>query len=833
MAQAPNLQNLGEVPICIAIDKSGSTYGQTLREQIAVVEKLCSLRSPRNENPIKLLPWCDKAETLISLPEEGFKMKSLYSEGGTNPSVLYTSHDSVQALSNCGLWFLLTDGQIDDILVQEFAIATAQIGLHGTACVVIVFGSTMSRPPADCDVSVGVAAYAVAPDCLFLFQDVDTRRLLIMQAKGCFKFLLAKIGPCPTQPVLNKYTTWAELPTISYTDLSQVKLAPPRKVAPDELALQDGLVIRMKDLYSGKVDDERVGELIRNEDNLKSLVIAEIARGTGKDLQNWLDTQQKAIPPDLTRERPDIEGKAQAAVTQLLRGFEGNETKEVLDTLRNVLRRAHRDNLRVFGNQSAVFTSQTFSVGRARQHSQQSQVSAGIEDRPTFVSPQRSYSYQASASIGYKYTPTPTNTFPPPAALNEPNTTNSDPEDYMHLTSTLTCTFLPGFHRYAKDQQSEYSGNCMLCKEHAVLVILMKSPPEINTTNFPTSGSYSPLAFPLAMSSFAETDIVSFFLCCDSCALYLVKNCTSPLRETITGGLALTSIKHNEEAWLDVIDVALKGRFRKADLPSLFIAILDRKILENRSLPPRADQSDGVLYNDALIWAKTQLAKIAVVPLTLSPAFRRSQRPGGYPMTRKDSLLTIISERTLIDPGDPENLDIAMLRYPVPGFMVLVRLMRDHAVAPEQLQTHLFQRLIYYITENYYANLESNGNTSIVQSLQTLLQPKSVQEIPNSVMQDQEQGLVVSVFIGTLLQHNLIDPNTLATFRTMSGFQQVETQTGSATAVYLHYLLAKGLTHRSAIDLFNAFKVHLGMGKVIMTPFAISEGLAGDLIPQI
>jgi hypothetical protein len=103
MAQAPNLQKLGEVPICIAIDKSGSTYGQTLREEIAVVEKLCSLRSPRNENPIKLLPWCDKAETLISLPEEGFKMNSLYSEGGTNPSVLYTSHDSVQALSNCGL----------------------------------------------------------------------------------------------------------------------------------------------------------------------------------------------------------------------------------------------------------------------------------------------------------------------------------------------------------------------------------------------------------------------------------------------------------------------------------------------------------------------------------------------------------------------------------------------------------------------------------------------------------------------------------------------------------------------------------------------------------
>ncbi len=42
---------IGDLSICVAIDKSGSTYGETLREEIGAVQKIYSLLSPRNENP--------------------------------------------------------------------------------------------------------------------------------------------------------------------------------------------------------------------------------------------------------------------------------------------------------------------------------------------------------------------------------------------------------------------------------------------------------------------------------------------------------------------------------------------------------------------------------------------------------------------------------------------------------------------------------------------------------------------------------------------------------------------------------------------------------------
>jgi hypothetical protein len=842
---------LGNVRMCVAIDKSGSTYGDTLRAEIQAVQSISSLLSPRNESPIQLLPWCDSAEAPISLPNESQLMLNLHSGGGTNPSVLYNSRSSVQALNACGLWFLLTDGQIEDALVQDFAVTTAQIGMHGTACVIIVFGSTTAGPPGSCDVSVGVAAYAVSPNCLFLFHDVATGRLSVLQAKGCFKFLVETPGSTSVQPVLNKYTTWAELPHISYEDLARVQVPPAIKVAPDEIALQDNVVVRAQDLYSGTADPKLVGDIIRNEDSLKSFVIAEMARGSGKDLQKWLESQAN-VTPILTRTRPDVGGKAQETVIKLLSSLKNGDGIEILDSIRTTLRQAHQENWRTFVNDVFQDTRRYQSnIYCARRQSRGESV------------PKRTTSYTACQSIGYDYGESTTATTVPSKAklsgvigvwnlltnsttklinTSKPDTTAATlvpaptPAAIETTPSTreperrLPAIFLPGFRCDFAKPVSTFTGNCMLCKEDSILVILIKSPPDIQTTNFPRRGSCSPLAFPLAMSSFAETDIVSFFLCCDSCALYLVRNCTSPLTETITGALPLVSVTENKEAWLEAIDIALKGRFQQADLPVLLIAILDRKILENQSLPPRAIQSDGVLYQNALLWAKTELSKIAEVPLTLSSSFVRTQQ--GAKIQRTGSLYTIISDQTLIDPGDPENVDISMLRYPIPGFMVLIRLMRDQGAPPEKLQTHLFQRMVYYITENYFANLESNGNTATVLSLEDLLKANPV-EGGLSVAQNTTHGALTIISMDSLLKHNLIDLHNLSIFRTMDGFKVVERQTGSAMAVYLHALSVHGKSHSSAIECFNSLKIIPSLRNVIMKPLAIGRGLAADLILQL
>ena len=88
MSSRPELKSFGDLSICVAIDTSGSTWGGTLGEEIMTVEKICSLWTPRNENPVRLLPWCDKALPPICLPKESRMMHNLDSDGGTSPKVL-------------------------------------------------------------------------------------------------------------------------------------------------------------------------------------------------------------------------------------------------------------------------------------------------------------------------------------------------------------------------------------------------------------------------------------------------------------------------------------------------------------------------------------------------------------------------------------------------------------------------------------------------------------------------------------------------------------------------------------------------------------------------
>lgn len=890
MLYQSSLQNLGDVPICVAIDRSGSTWGGTLGEEISVVQEICRLLSPRNENPLRLLPWCDETLDPIYLPKESTLMQNLTSSGGTNPSVLYSSAACLEALSACGLWFLLTDGQIEDRLVQDFALKTAELGFHGLACVVIIFGSTLSGSPATCDISVGIAAYAVAPDCLFLFHDIQTSRLYIMQAKGCFKELLPMSGSSYAQPVLSKYTTWAELPHISYEDLSRVRIAPPRKINADELALQNNLVVRMKDLYSGEVDQEIIGEMIKNEDNLKSIVMAEMTRGTGKELEAWLLSQQKPLP-ELTSDRPDVGGKAQRAVSELLTGMKNADTDTNIEDLRAVLRRAHEENLREFRDIVRAHSKQVKTVrttnkkfGTATTHTQLMKPEGPGISRPKHKRTMTGFSCFSVAEddkedhkdveddadleddVDPQFAADPelvpdldVNKDPQVAAdhklvpdleVNEDSQVASDPKAAVYPTVVprpkvdahpkvvpdpqaaagpeavvdpeVDVLFLPRFKRCLGSPGTEFRGNCMLCCRESVLAILLKSAPNITTPNFPRQGSYSALAFPLAMSHFAETDIVSFFLCCDACALYLVRSCTSPLSETITGALGLVSVKENQAVWLDVLDVAFKGRFKISDLPTLFIAVLDRMIMENKAR--RSTPDIKLLYRNALQWAKRELSQIAEVPENLSSSFGR--RPGLR--HRALSLDTVISTRALLDPGQAVNTDISMLRYPLPGFVVIIRLMRDRGLTREQLQTHIFQRLVYHVTEVYFNALKHGGKQNEIDGMLC----RSTLQLTHA-QQQLADDIVTTVSIEDLITHKLLDPETLENFRFMDEFEDVEKRTGPAIAVYLHHLPVFANIFPSPIDCFNALKVSPSMKKVIMMPLAISKGLSADLILQM
>lgn len=111
---------------------------------------------------------------------------------------------------------------------------------------------------------------------------------------------------------------------------------------------------------------------------------------------------------------------------------------------------------------------------------------------------------------------------------------------------------IPGFRR--RKPVTELKGSCMLCHSTSVLTLLLKSPSKVATQNFPREGSYAKIAFPLAMGNFAEVDLLSFFVCCDACALYVQRAGICTYSDTIVGALCLVCVKDNQAAWLEGFD---------------------------------------------------------------------------------------------------------------------------------------------------------------------------------------------------------------------------------------------------------------------------------------
>ena len=173
-----------------------------------------------------------------------------------------------------------------------------------------------------------------------------------------------------------------------------------------------------------------------------------------------------------------------------------------------------------------------------------------------------------------------------------------------------------------------------------------------------------------------------------------------------------------------------------------------------------------------------------------------------------------------------------MLRYPIQGFTVIVRLMRDQGISREQLQTHMFQRLMFHITETYFKMQQERGQQLTTASLEKMLRRNPAESTPTSPG-TKDFDLVTTVPLDVLLSFEFLDWETLTDFRTMDDFVEVEKRTGPAIAVYLYGMVESGISCPSPTDLFNEFKVDRSMKKIILRPFGISEGLSADMILEM
>ncbi|KAF9760843.1 hypothetical protein IL306_004095 [Fusarium sp. DS 682] len=354
MSEFSDFHEIGSMPMCIALDKSGSTYGATIAAELDVVHQFCTFRQAQqhadsNSASVQVLPWCHTALEPVIFPNSYEARRRIGSGGGTDPSSLYQSPTCLASLRSAGIWVLMTDGQIENKLVEKFAKETLEMSIHNKPCVIIVFGDSSYGRPAACDISVGIAVYANVPHCLLLFHDIPTGIVRILQAKGNFQGLLPLSAVGSSERIklrVNQYTAWPELPRIAYKDLFSLELSVIRDLEPDEMALQDGLIVNIPDMLAGNVDESTIEKIIHNSDNVRSLALAAQTKGTGKKVADWLISHQ--LPASARAKKPmDVDHRAHKAISALLEALSSASSNESVADLRRQVRQAHAMNLKL------------------------------------------------------------------------------------------------------------------------------------------------------------------------------------------------------------------------------------------------------------------------------------------------------------------------------------------------------------------------------------------------------------------------------------------------------------------------------------------------------
>ncbi|KAF7515934.1 hypothetical protein G7054_g14360 [Neopestalotiopsis clavispora] len=672
-------QSFRESKISVCVDVSGSTYGKTLEVEKYAIQSVCSLIPGSIQDNITILPWSDDAERPLSYS----MMDRLQSNGGTDPNVLLHDPECRLRLQNCGFWFLMTDGQIFEETIREFARNLTGYGMHGKACIISIFGERVSKP-SKCNITVGLSVFAVSPHVALLYTDTDSRKTFVLSTKGCFSTLLP---PNKGNPKLDYDTTWDELPQVSYENLTRVSIPDAQVLGKDEISLQGNKRVNIPGLFSqDTIDEELMREIMLNEDNMKSIAISAKLRGESQMLGEWLDKVDLVL--DSTAGEEDI-GSTES---QLLKDVEANlrMDEHPLPPTTPLRGGSHISNAGplpgsysqiVQGNTMTPTTLMKTGVIRVRRISTKTYA----KDSSDML--------QDCSGTHFEYLEEEARLA---STLKQPQHIDSNkPEDVLFESLKLR---VPGFMRPTKANE-HFSGCCAQCKgSNVVLVLVLRPSPKTNVTqHFPPINSLSKLVYPLTMGNYAEMDIIADTIVCDDCAAKLARTGLTSTGEAVAGVLPCVSYAKNHEAWLQTINIATGQRFSRSDLALVWLGILYTKL--ERILHGDAPLPD---VKTALRW-ECNMIQSEVVLEAAESSFDRSFGSG----LLQEALL-----RNFRDSLEVEKTPL-LLSYPLDGFVVanaaLSNSKHSGVITQVKRQRIVFIRFLAQVFDNYRAYGMENG----------------------------------------------------------------------------------------------------------------------------
>lgn len=778
--------------VAFAVDTSGSTsLNNTLRSEQNAIATIASNLSPSSRSVARVLPWSDDAERPVPLSG----LANLESYGGTDPSCLLDDPLSRQTLQKSTMWFLFTDGEIHEHSIQNLARKLAVHGLHGTACVVTIFGRAYMSP-ASCNISVGVSVFAVAPDCLFLFCDTISGVLYLLQCSGRFSQILEMRNR--SQPLLDDNTEWKDLPTIQFADLTSISIPAPRALSKDQVALPDGLVLNLKDLFDGKLNDEAtVDRIFQNDDNLKSIMLTAQTRGEADAFRQWLGpfTDPSSSP---LKSQSLLEKKAMESIRNILKEMKSGVTDERMQELQSNLRQSHATISSSIGsstNENRYERASITAMVRSSESTHQSRSLSSITCAPKPVSGAQA---------------------PGPVLLT------------------------PGF-QVPRSPEAMFKSKCELCAlDDTNLALLLRKPPsEQVTAGFPEPGTAMSLVCPLAVGNFPETDIISSSICCDNCAFVLAKEDETPLGEPLSCVIPLVTYEINARAYKTQLKLALENRLADDDLPQAFLAIVvntlqrlpskdNRKTLTKalkwccRDLMLNVECTADLLSTHASVSASTKTIRLKT---TVAAALKDSNSAGAE----------------------------GLFQYPLPGFIVMVLGLHyaQEARRPSfSLQNQVWQRLLYQIAQHYHHLESTQGQTLAQYRMADLLIEKgastaaedksarknslrSLRELGKSLFGDRSlllssSNIKSTVDLESLVEHELLTPADLVGLRSFGeAFTSLELNTGPALCIFLHFLARerKSALPVSAWQRFQTLRGHKTLTGVFKDPVNMAPKL--------
>lgn len=845
---------LREIPLTFAVDISGSTNGDILHQEKQAIRAVCSILNEQAlEANSAILPWSHRASSPIKLN----RIQDLRSGGGTNPAVLLENKLCRSQLQSSDLWFLLTDGMIDEPHVHSFANSLPGAGVHGTACVIILFGYAVASP-FSCNVSVGISVFAVAPHCIFLFHDVRSGKVYVFQAKGCFATLLPKEKRFAA---FGDWTRWSDLVRLEYKDLAQVRVPAATKLSQDTVLLPDGRQFDMNSIYNNKITDADKMDLLSDYSALDVIILAAKTRGREAEVKSWISNARTARESkNITfLQREDIGGQARLYLLSVLeqaarKSIVADQSELMWQNIRTSsesmngskfnLRDQHVKNWHTFErqlNSESDLSTKMYQVFDDVMTTMNTYKECGTSS-PAMLMP------MTSPPLGMRHkrmsplqSPSDHNHVPPHFGSRGTSRGGSVAQDLLFLSEFKGRRQFNG-SMYLRE--ANYN-TCYVCGQENVIqtLLLQKYRGDEDTPNFPQKNSRAKHKYPMVLGNYPETDIILPLTSCDACAWIMIQEKRLPNGEHIDAALPLVSLAKtvNRQQWTNTLLRVFGNRFHEQIVLLVFLSSLCATI-EDLIINDEPNSHDLV---QSLKWCSRALSELPGV------AIAAGLTPVGTPMsyTVNDMMPLQKAVSFVFSPKSTVLMESSFLSYPIDGFVVIVHvaeLMGD--AEPYQIEKLVWRRLLYHFTEQHIQLRCQAGYENANARLKEIIfeRPPS----PSSTHNDEKpppQAPRVSASIQILEDTYLLPSSSdgLDQFRRMeSYFASIETTAkyNAALAVFLHILLNVSSSEQQGIldvtDIFTQLRykaddmqrLHEGMYDVFDNPKLITEANAPRLI---